>query len=69
MVERYARKEWKIEVLYTENLSTIRLQRHAVKEALENLNTFPPRGYLFGYYDTGLKDLISRVEGIAYSPS
>jgi hypothetical protein len=67
MIEKYARKEWQIEVLYTENLNTIRLKKYAVKEALGNLNTFPPRGSLFGC-DTGLKDLFSRVEGIAYPP-
>ena len=34
IIEKYARAEWKIEVLCTTNLNKTQLQRYAVKEAL-----------------------------------
>ena len=60
-IEEYARAEWKIEVLYKTNLKKTQLQRYFVKEALGNLNTFPPRGSLFSY-DNGLQDLVKELE-------
>ena len=60
-IEEYARAEWKSEVLYKTNLRKTQTQRLYVREALGNLNTFPPRGSLFSY-DNGLQDLVKELE-------
>ena len=65
-IQNYARSDSRNDTLYQKKLQDTQVQRYAVKEALGNLNTFPPRGSLFGYH-TGLQDLVSRVEGIVYA--
>ena len=62
-IEEYAKSETSNDIAYWTKLEQTRLQRLHAQMALRNLNTFPPRGSLFGH-SNGLQDLVTQVEGI-----